>query len=212
MKRSVPVGTRSLLFGVHQFLLHPLFVGIAWGRLFGWAWDPRLWFCFLVHDWGYWGCRSLDGGQGKRHPMRGAAIVTWLFGSDWGQFTLCHSRWMAWCLNLPPSDLCAADKLATSVYPWWLYLGLANLTGELEEYTETCASEKNPYGLEETDPVRTWAKAYCLACRGKDRQWMRFCQRRWFQAMSDAAAAWSFNFLVTERPQKQKEGANVCGE
>ena len=29
------VGTRSLLFGSHQFMLHPLFVAIAWRRLYG---------------------------------------------------------------------------------------------------------------------------------------------------------------------------------
>lgn len=27
------VGTKSILFGAHQFLLHPLFVAWAWTRL-----------------------------------------------------------------------------------------------------------------------------------------------------------------------------------
>ena len=35
------IGTRSVLFGAHQFATHPWFVAAAWWRLYGFPWDPR---------------------------------------------------------------------------------------------------------------------------------------------------------------------------
>ena len=58
------VGTRSLLFGVHQFAIHPWFVAAAWWRLYGFPFDPRLWVAFFVHDLGYWGKPNMDGAEG----------------------------------------------------------------------------------------------------------------------------------------------------
>ena len=46
------VGTKSVLFGAHAFWLHPFFVAVAWTRLYGFPWDPRLWVAFFVHDLG----------------------------------------------------------------------------------------------------------------------------------------------------------------
>ncbi len=37
------IGTKSVVFGAHQFWIHPFFVFIAWWRLYGFPWDPRLW-------------------------------------------------------------------------------------------------------------------------------------------------------------------------
>jgi hypothetical protein len=51
---TMKIGTRSLLFGAHQFLLHPLCVAIAWTMLYGFPTDPRLWMAFLIHDAGYY--------------------------------------------------------------------------------------------------------------------------------------------------------------
>lgn len=73
------IGTRSLLFGAHQFLIHPWFVAEAWRRLFGFPWDPRLWVLFFVHDWGYFGKPNMDGPEGERHPYLGAEIMHRLF-------------------------------------------------------------------------------------------------------------------------------------
>ena len=47
------VGTKSVLFGVHAIWIHPFFVAWAWWRLFGFPWDPKLWFAFALHDAGY---------------------------------------------------------------------------------------------------------------------------------------------------------------
>lgn len=128
------IGTKSLLFGAHQFLIHPLFVALAWFKLFGVPRRPELWVAFFVHDLGYWGKPNMDGEEGESHPLLGARIMTWLFGAEWGEFTMLHSRYWAQRLGKKPSDLCYADKLATCLTPWWLYVPFVRLTGEVREY------------------------------------------------------------------------------
>lgn len=128
------MGTKSLLFGAHQFILHPIFVAYAWWRLYGFPKDPRLWVAFIVHDWGYWGKKAMDDAEGETHPILGARIMARLFGPDWGEFTLLHSRWFAKRLGKQYSKLCIADKMAIVVQPSWTYLPLVWLTGELKEY------------------------------------------------------------------------------
>lgn len=128
------IGTRSVLYGVHAPFIHGLFVALAWWRMFGFPWDPRLWVAFFVHDLGYWGCADMDWTEGERHPELGAAIMRWLFGNEWGDFCLLHSRSYAKLAGRDPSKLAAADKLAWDVEPWWLYLPRAWATGELREY------------------------------------------------------------------------------
>lgn len=131
------LGTRSVLFGAHSPLIHPWFVARAWRRLYGFPWDPRLWVAFVVHDLGYWGKPNLDGPEGTTHPELGARIMRRLFGSEWGDFCLLHSRHYARQLNRPTSPLCRADKLALALTPSWLYLLLIRLSGEVWEYLET---------------------------------------------------------------------------
>lgn len=128
------IGTRSLLFGAHQFLLHPLFLALAWWKLYGAPLDPRLWIAFLVHDLGYWGKADMDGDEGQRHPELGGRIMARLFGQAWGDFTRLHSRHYAALEGCEPSPLCAADKLVLVITPRWLYLPLVCLTGEAAEY------------------------------------------------------------------------------
>lgn len=102
------IGTKSVLFGAHCFLLHPWFVALAWWKLYGWrkvyigyapgypnTWrwrlgyrggptfaslrDPRLWLVFAVHDLGYIGKPNMDGPEGERHPFFAARVLSWLF-------------------------------------------------------------------------------------------------------------------------------------
>lgn len=127
------MGTKSLLFGAHQFLVHPIMVAIAWRQLYGWPWHPLLWFSFLVHDWGYWGKAAMDNADGETHPLLGARILG-LFGKKWYWFVLYHSRFLAAQHGQPYSRLCLADKLAVATTPKWLYLPLVKLTGEIKEY------------------------------------------------------------------------------
>jgi hypothetical protein len=152
------LGTRSLLFGVHQFLIHPWFVAAAWWQLYGFPWDPRLWVAFLVHDWGYWGSPNMDGPEGEAHPFLGAAIMGLLFGVSWYDFCLLHSRFFAKQLGVAPSKLCYADKWAIVITPWWLYLPLARASGELTEYMTRGQDPTGKYAKEGQDATtpRAW--------------------------------------------------------
>ena len=156
------VGTKSVLFGAHQCLIHPWFVAYAWWTLYGFPWDPRLWVAFFVHDLGYIGKPNMDGPEGERHPVLGASLMAifdgvwpirpkFLIGGEgiatcwmtsrgavhmgtWAKFCLLHSCYFAKTLGLQPSRLCVADKLAIALTPWWLYLPMVRATGEVHEY------------------------------------------------------------------------------
>jgi len=128
------IGTKSLLFGAHQFILHPLFVAWGWWLLYGFPWDPRLWVAFIIHDWGYWGSPNMDGEEGKMHPRWAARKMRRWFGMEWGNLCIFHSRSTAKVWGRVPSRLCAADKMVTSLTPAWLYLPMVRATGELDEY------------------------------------------------------------------------------
>jgi hypothetical protein len=138
------VGTKSLLFGVHAFWLHPIFVFIAWTKLFGFPKDPRLWIAFFVHDLGYWGKKNMDGkGEGEIHPELGARIMKKLFDGKseikytyWYNFMLYHSRFYAKNDNRPISKLCIADKYVFCIQPKWMYLPMATWSGEIYEYMD----------------------------------------------------------------------------
>ncbi len=139
-------GTRNLLFGEHQLVLHSLFVARAWWKLFGFPRDIRLWVCFFLHDVGYFGCTDIDGDTGRTHPELGAQIVHWLFDKKgkseywfvqppvWYEFCLYHSRYYAKKEDHPISALALADKMAFVITPWWVFLPLARLSGGIREY------------------------------------------------------------------------------
>ena len=149
------VGTRSLLCGAHQCVLHPLFVFIAWTKLYGFPFDPRLWLAFLLHDIGYFGRSNMDGPEGKRHVELGARLMG-IFGPQWADFTRYHSRSYATLDGVLPSRLCAADKLATCLVPVRLYLFMVNLSGEIKEYMAVAEP-----GLTQRD----WFASICAVSR-----------------------------------------------
>lgn len=163
------VGTKSLLFGVHQFAVHPWFVAWAWWRLYGFPIDPRLWVAFIVHDWGYWGCPNMDGPEGEEHPRLGANIMRRLFGQAWWEFCYCHSRFLSKRECKQFSRLCVADKLAIALTPSWIYIPAAILSGELSEYmsgqgARTPAGDRSP--LEWHRAVRAYCAAWAKEHRG----------------------------------------------
>lgn len=133
------IGTKSVLFGVHQFLWHPITVGIAWKRLYG-VWPTRKeWFCIFVHDLGYWGKVNIDGPEGKQHPELGADLAGRFLDRDcyhrtYHDLTLYHSREYAKLHDEEPSLLCWADKYCVTVEPRWFYLLRAKLSGEVHEF------------------------------------------------------------------------------
>lgn len=153
------IGTKSVLFGVHQFLLHPIMLAIGWWKAYGfrrvaigeqWVirqrryqrleteyaslFRPALWVAFVVHDLGYLGKPNMDGPEGETHPELGARIMRWLFGEPWGDFVLLHSRYYSKRLGRPVSPLCFADKWVIVLEPWWLYLPRVWMSGELREF------------------------------------------------------------------------------
>jgi len=138
------IGTKSILFGVHQFAIHPWFVAWAWWRLYGFPWDPRLWIAFFLHDLGYWGKPNMNGPEGETHPNWAADVMGELFGAEWSVLCRYHSRFLAKKYRHDYSRLCVADKLALALTPAWLYLPLAKLSGELQEYMEGTAGERTP--------------------------------------------------------------------
>lgn len=141
------VGTKTILFGVHQFLWHPFTVWRAWRWLYGT--NPNWWqcICILLHDVGYWGLPDLDGEAGKTHPRGGALlslrVVEWIarkrnkgpsYGLSAYYFSLLHSRDLARATDQEPSRLCWADKACILFDPPWFYLLRARLAGELPEF------------------------------------------------------------------------------
>ena len=152
------IGTKSLLFGAHQFLIHPLTVFLASIKLRGKFPSWKECVCIFVHDLGYWGAENMEGEEGLVHPEYGALIANKLLdhnfymgighihGDDkwdtegkkieWEYYYLCryHSRSYADKFHQPPSDLCWWDKLCVLYDPWWLYLPRVYLSGEIREY------------------------------------------------------------------------------
>lgn len=129
------IGTKSLLFGGHQFLIHPMFVTVAWTRLYHKPPNPRELLCIVIHDWGYWGKPNMDGNEGELHPLWGAKIAQNLFGSIyWYDFVAYHSRFLARRDGVPVSKLCLADKLGVAMMPTWLWVFLTSVTREVQEY------------------------------------------------------------------------------
>jgi hypothetical protein len=132
-------GTKSLLFGVHQFLWHPVTVWLAWRDLYGTRPTWRETVCIIVHDWGYWGCEEMDGRSGLFHPYRGAAIADAIFGWEYASLVMWHSRTLAKRFHRNPSKLCWPDKVSMKYDPTAFYLFRARLSGELKEYRKNAA-------------------------------------------------------------------------
>jgi hypothetical protein len=150
---AVKIGTKSLLFGCHQFLWHPFTVALAYRKLFRVWPNFEGWLCLLFHDVGYWGCADIDGPQGKLHPLRGSLIVgeivyrlrrithrkepaflSRLHASHSAVRCLLHSRSLASDNKVAPSDICWADKYSLFFEPEWFYLLRTSLSGELAEF------------------------------------------------------------------------------
>jgi hypothetical protein len=139
MWKVMRVGTKSLLFGVHNVLWHPVTVYLAWHKLYG---CPNLkeTACIIMHDWGYWGCHNMDGLQGQKHPERAARIVKRLgWGEKYEKLCLLHSRSTAARFEEIPSKLCWADKLSIAYDPPMFYLFRARISGEIKEYRQESA-------------------------------------------------------------------------
>jgi len=131
------VGTKSVIFGVHNFIWHPITVTLAWTKLYGLPnWKELV--CIFVHDLGYWGKPNIDGIEGEMHPVMGSEIAHVLLDPcnifKYRDMCLYHSRTCAKKYGVSPSQLCWCDKLCIKYDPWWFYLFRAILSGEIIEY------------------------------------------------------------------------------
>ncbi len=153
---AITLGTKTLLFGVHQFFIHPLLVTIAWVRLYHSFPSWKEMFCILIHDLGYWGKPSLKDADGDTHPQLGANIAGKLLGPEWRDFILGHSSFYVIRNGINPSKLLAPDKYFHCMIPLWFYKFLAVPTGEFKHYREL-RHARQVSGLNETDAA-WWAK------------------------------------------------------
>lgn len=128
------IGTKTILFGVHQFVLHPYLVTLAWRRVYG-EWPSFLELLAIVfHDVGYIGKADLNGVEGVTHPEFGAKLIGYFFGLEYRDLVLFHSRDTASKYGAGVSKLCLPDKLSITLYPKWLYLLLGRASGEVAVY------------------------------------------------------------------------------
>lgn len=170
LRKLLPIGTRSLLFGSHQFILHPIYVAKGWKKVYGsYPKNWRMYVVFVVHDWGYWGLEEMEGFTALYHPTTGANIAGKLLGysplpknllardwnsGTWWALSAYHSRAYAKHMGADPSLLMIPDKLATVLLPSWLLGLMYFLSGEHEHYRE------HAHALEFSDyPNSPWAAA-----------------------------------------------------
>jgi hypothetical protein len=84
----------------------------------------------------------------------------------WYDFVLLHSRFYAKKLGKQFSNLCVADKAAIYNTPWWVYLPLVNLTGEIHEYMANSAKNGNSEeAFVGKGNQRQWHQAMCTHVR-----------------------------------------------
>jgi hypothetical protein len=189
------VGTKSVLFGAHTFILHPIFVFLAYWQLYGFPWDPRLCLACAVHDLGYFGMDVVEGPRSEEHVELGGKMMDRLCGRRWGTFVRRHSR--SWCKQhgQPYSRLCVADKLAFVLTPAWLYLPMARATGELAEYIAAtdCHHADRKFSESERHLLRS----------GEPRLWLEGLKRytrRWVeQHASGARDGWNEERAIAKK-------------
>jgi len=119
-KRWMSQGTKSILFGCHNPIIHTICVARAWKKLYG-HW-PAWWqfVCIVIHDIGHWGLDYLDNYElKKQHWELGAIWAEKMFGEKGFFFVAGHCKHS----GLPLSPLYKADKYSWHLAPvWWLIL------------------------------------------------------------------------------------------
>lgn len=120
-------GTKSVLFGCHNPLIHGIFVLMAW-RLEYKSW-PKWWevICIFLHDIGVWGRQYLSDDRAKiGHWKLGATIATnlvFLITRDWVLSLEAHYLVAGHCpeeSGYRKSKLWTPDKKCSLVTPIWL--------------------------------------------------------------------------------------------
>ena len=125
----------------------------AWMYFTGWAWAP-------------WpGAKPVPWWKMARRWNHAQLLVSQR-KLIWGNESLFHSRFLAKFYDIKPSRMCFADKLAIVIMPWWIYLPMVNLTGEIHEYMNL--NQGKYKGMHSKKPS----------------------QRLWYREMQDYLRAW----------------------
>lgn len=159
------LGTKTLLFGVHQIFIHPIMVTLAWIILYRSLPTWRELICIIIHDWGYWGKPSLKCQDGDRHPELGANIANYLFGQKYSDFILGHSSFYIKRNGIPRSKLLAPDKYWHCLIPLWFYKLLAVPTGEFAHYRGVKHARQVSKNIAEPDCI--WWARLVIVCYEK---------------------------------------------
>lgn len=136
------MGTKSLLFGIHNLVIHPLFVLVAFPKIHRRRPTLMETTAIILHDVGYWGKTGIDTPDGKKHPYKGAAIMAFLYGQKGRDLVLGHSKDTAEENSIPLSTLYQPDKYSWAIMPAWLHWILAKASGEWREF-----DERRSYGI-----------------------------------------------------------------
>ena len=158
------LGTKTLLFGVHQIAIHPFLVTVAWIKLYKSLPTWREMLCIIIHDWGYWGKPNLKDADGDRHPELGARIAGKMLGSEWSDFILGHSSFYIIRNQIEPSKLMAPDKYWHCIISLWAYKAMAVPTGEFKHYRELKHARQV---ADQKDSDAVWWANLQQACRDK---------------------------------------------
>lgn len=184
------IGTKSLLFGVHQFLWHPITVALAWKRVYT-RW-PCWWECVAIfcHDLGYWGKADMDGPEGITHPYDGARYAwrwtefiakrVFRYSQDAAErlgrqaWELCITHSYGYCeayknsrgglLQFAPGPLAFPDKVCVLYDPRWFYRLRGRLSGEIYEFMRRAPTAVS-------GSPRTWLLWYRSKIRSKLTAW-----------------------------------------
>ena len=130
------LGTKTLLFGGHQFLIHPILVTVAWVKLYRSFPNWKELLCIFIHDWGYWGMIDLKDASGDMHPRYAAKLAGKWLGKEWEDFILGHSSFYIAREGIEKSKLLAPDKYWHCLIPLWFYKLLTVPSGEFKHYRE----------------------------------------------------------------------------
>jgi hypothetical protein len=158
-KRIPLVGKRSLLFGVHQVIWHPITVLLAWVWLYKRLPSFKELICIIIHDWGYFFSENMDGIEGEKHPEYGARLAGRYLGKEYKDLILYHSRHYALTNDVFPSRLCWQDKYSIMFEPKWFYLFRARLSGEIKEYRKNSSVPFDKSDSEWFDCLRSELRA-----------------------------------------------------
>lgn len=169
------VGTKSVLFGVHCFLLHPWFVFAAWWKLYGFPWDPRLWFAFFLHDLGYWGKPNMDGPEGEKHVEWAAKMMHKWFDRPDRNCQACHGDGThleetkkKWQLYVRCTE-CGA-------WEWWhfcLYHSRFYAKRDRRRFSKLCVADKLAIAL-----TPAWLYLPMVRLSGEIQEYMELARKR----------------------------------